>query len=219
MNVEAAQLGGLTAKAVDDTLVGDPGEITPLSFADGLLRVGSLGEAGAWTEEGRRMGVGVGLSALFGAALGLRTGGAGILFHALGVPAGLLAAAGIAVPAFAIVLALADAPIDARTLAAATTRGVAKAGLVLGGLAPAAALYVVTVEDALTVSIVGFGGLLLAGLIASASFASDLAPSIASAKRGTRAAMWMAMPAFRMFAAVLALRVWWLTLPLLGGGR
>ena len=125
------------------------------------------------SEGWRRMGIGLGLGALFGAALGLRTGGTSILLHAVGVPAGLLAAAGIAVPAFAIVLGLADAPIDARSLAAATTRAVAKAGLVLGGLAPAAALYVVTVEDALTVSIVGFGGLLLAGLIASASFAGD----------------------------------------------
>jgi hypothetical protein len=183
------------------------------SFADRLLRPAADGEAIA--EGGKRLATGLGLATLFGGALGLRAGGASIALHAAGAAAGLLAVAGVAVPAFAIVLALADAPIDARALTGATSRGVAKAGLLLGGLAPATALYVVTVEDAITVTVVGLGALLLAGAVAAGSFAADLRAPLAAASNRTRALVGLAMPAFLAFAAVLALRVWWLTLPVL----
>jgi hypothetical protein len=186
------------------------------SFADQLLAAIA---STTWRDEGKRLFIALGLGALFGGAIGLRRGGASILVHALGVPAGLVAVAGIAVPAFAIVLGLANAPVDAMTLGRATTRAAAKAGLVLGGLAPAAALYVVTVEDAITVTIVGFGGLLLAGLIGIRSFARDLKPHLAAAPVQTQRMMTAAMPAFLAFAALLAARVWWLALPLLTGAR
>ncbi len=184
------------------------------SFAAALLRT----ETPGWLDEAHRLGVGLGLAALFGGALGLRAGGASIASHALGVAAGLLAVAAVAAPSFAIVLALVKAPVDGQTLARATSRAVARAGLLLGGLAPAAALYVLTVEDAITVSIVGFGGLLLAGAIAASSFAKDLREPLADATIETRRWMTVAMPAFIVFAAALATRVWWLALPILTKG-
>jgi hypothetical protein len=121
----------------------------------------------------------------------------------------------VAVPAFAIVLSLANAPVDLTDLARATSRASLRAGLFLAGLAPGAALIVVTVEDAVTVTVAGLGSLLLAGAIAAQSFAADLRPQLAAAPRATRAVLSLAMPAFLLFAAVLAARVWWLALPML----
>jgi hypothetical protein len=182
-----------------------------------LLDADGLG--GSWVVEGRRVGAGLGLAGLFGAALGLRVGGAAILTHALGVAAGLAAVAAVAAPSFAIILALVDAPVSGHALARATSGAVARAGLVLGGLAPAAALYVVTVEDAITVTIVGLGALLLAGGVASSSFARGLRAPLEASSPETRRWMKLAMPAFLVFAAILALRVWWLALPVLAGAR
>ena len=186
------------------------------SFADGLLAPRG---AVRWADEGRRLAVGLGLASLFGAAIGLRHGGLAIVAHAVGVPLGILAVALVAVPAFGIVLALANAPIDAATLGRATARAAAKGGLILGGLAPAAVLYVVTVEDAITVSVVGFGGLILAGAIALRSFASELREPLRAATAGAQMAMTLALPAFLFFSAALAVRVWWLALPILTGAR
>jgi hypothetical protein len=188
------------------------------SFAATLLGAATDAAAGL-ADEARRFGTGLGLAALFGAALGLRAGGLSIPHHALGVAAGIVAASAASVPAFAIVLGLVDAPIDARALTRATARAVAKTGLLLGGFAPAAAMYVVTVEDAITVSIVGAGGLLIAGLVGMGTFARDLAPSIAAAPARTRQILRPAMPALLLFSAVLAARVFWLALPVLGGGK
>ena len=168
-----------------------------------------------WAAEARRLVLAIGLSAAFGVALGLRHGGLSILRSALGVPAGIAAVAAVAVPSFAIVLALANAPHDAMDLARATARGAMRAGLFLAGVAPAAALLVVTVEDALTVVVLGFGALAFAGWIAASSFARDLAPALRKTPAATRAALSLALPAFLLFAAVLAVRVWWLALPVL----
>ena len=186
------------------------------SFADELL---SPVAKVSWRLEAQRLGIAVGLGSLFGGAIGLRRGGTSIVIHALGVPMGLLVVSLIAVPAFAIVLALANAPVDALSLGRATGRAAAKAGLVLGGLAPAAALFVASVEDAITVTIVGFGGRLLAGLIGIGSFASDLRPLLQAAPAATQRLTRAAMPVFLGFATLLAARVWWLALPLLTGAR
>jgi hypothetical protein len=121
----------------------------------------------------------------------------------------------LAVPAFAIVLALANAPIDALMLGRATARAAAHAGIVLGGMAPAAALFVVTVEDAITVTVMGFGALLLAGAIAARSFARDVSAHVAEADVTTRRLVGLSIPAFLLFSIVLSLRVFWVTLPIL----
>jgi hypothetical protein len=208
MNVDSVTMPEATHEATP--------EEPAASFAEGLL---SSRVEVRWAEEGRRLGIGLALASLFGAAIGLRHGGLAILAHAVGVPLGILAVAAVAVPAFAIVLALANAPIDAATLGRATSRAAAKAGLILGGLAPAAVLYVVTVEDAITVSIVGFGGLLLAGSIALRSFADELRHPLRSANATAQIAMTLALPAFLLFAAALSVRVWWLALPILTGAQ
>jgi hypothetical protein len=76
-------------------------------------------------------------------------------------------------------------------------------------------MLAVTCEDAITVSVMGFGGLLFAGALAASSFRSDLRPQLAAAPARTRAVLAVAMPSFLVFAAVLAARVWWLALPAL----
>jgi hypothetical protein len=165
----------------------------------------------------------LGLASLFGLALGLHPRAPGAAGHellslvasSLGAPAGIAAVAAVAVPAFAIVLALANAPVDVMDLARATSRGALRAGLLLAGIAPGAAMLAVTCEDAITVSVMGFGGLVLAGGLAASSFRTDLRPQLAAAPNRTRAVLAIAMPCFLVFAAVLAARVWWLALPAL----
>ena len=176
-----------------------------------------LGRAASptWASEAQRLLLGTALAAVFGVALGLRHGGAALVLGALGAPAGILAVAAVAVPAFAIVLALANAPLEAMDLLHATSRAAMRAGLFLAGLAPAVAMLVVTVEETVTVDVMGFGALLFAGAIAGHAFVAELRPHLAGAPRTTRAILGAALPAFLLFAAVLAARVWWLALPML----
>lgn len=192
-----------------------PATAPPTSAPTWADRWLGAGGASSWSVEGQRLLLAVALAALFGVSLGLRRGGVSIALAALGAPAGVAAVALVAVPAFAIVLSLANAPVDVMDLARATTRASMRAGLFLAGLAPGAALIVVTVEDAITVTVAGFGSLMLAGAIAAHSFSRELRPQLAAAPRGTRAVLSLAMPAFLVFAAVLAARVWWLALPML----
>ena len=168
-----------------------------------------------WAGEAQRLLLGGALASVFGVALGLRHGGMSLVFGALGAPAGILAVAAVAVPAFAIVLALANAPLEAMDLLHATSRAAMRAGLFLAGIAPAVAMLVVTVEETVTVDVMGFGGLLFAGAIAGHAFVAELRPALATAPRTTRAILSVALPAFLLFAAVLAARVWWLALPML----
>jgi len=149
--------------------------------------------------------------------MGIRLGGPAIATHALGVVLGIAAVCGLAVPALAIVLALANASVDALDLSRATSRAAATAGLLLAGLAPGAALFAVTVEDAITVTILGIGGLALAGALGMRTFVRELTPRLAtSSERGRRLAK-LALPVFLVFATVLAARIWWIALPIVRG--
>jgi hypothetical protein len=168
-----------------------------------------------WLDEVRRLALAASLSAVFGVSLGLRHGGLSLAWGAMGAPLGIVAVGALAAPALGILLALANAPVDALDLARATSRAAAKAGLLLAGVAPAAALFVVTVEDAITVTIVGFGALILAGVVAARSFQHDLEPMLAKAPVSQRAVVRIAIWTFLAFAGALALRVWWLALPML----
>ena len=174
--------------------------------------------AAAWPREAQRFATALALASLFGVAIGLRLGGPAIPMHALGVSVGILAVCGLAVPALAIILALANASIDALGLARATARGSATAGLLLAGLAPGAALFAVTVEDAISVTLVGVGGLLLAGILGMRSFLCELAPQLALADAPARRLSQIAIPFFLVFAAVLGARIWWVMLPIVRGG-
>ena len=153
---------------------------------------------------------------MFGVALGLRHGGTSLVFGALGAPAGILAVAAVAVPAFAIVLALANAPLEAMDLAHATSRAAMRAGLLLAGIAPGMALLVVTVEETLTVDIMGFAALLFAGRRRRRTASSRTSGRRSRRRRASRApsSRWPCRR-FLLFAAVLAARVWWLALPML----
>jgi hypothetical protein len=192
--------------------VPEPLPTLPKSLASTLLEANTTS---TWVDEARRLGVAASLAAVLGIALGLRHGGLALASGAAGAPLGILAVSALAAPALAILLALANAPIDALDLARATSRAAAKAGLLLAGLAPLAALFVVTVEDAITVTCVGFGVLSLAGLVAARSFHDDLGLKLAKANVGSRAAMHVAVWAFLVFSGALALRVWVQTLPML----
>jgi hypothetical protein len=198
----------------------------PRSHASALLETS---EHSTWADEARRLATAASLAAVFGVALGLRHGGLSLASGAAGAPLGILAVGALAAPALVILLALANAPIDALDLGRATTRAAAKAGMLLAGVAPLAALFVVTVEDAITVTCVGFGALILAGGVAARSFYHDLAARFDKAPASTsstprrshgrgvasRFAMHAAVWAFLAFSGALALRVWVQTLPML----
>jgi hypothetical protein len=156
-----------------------------------------------------------GLAAIFGVAVGMRKGGMALLLGALGAPAGIVAVAAVAVPAFAILLALANAPLEAMDLAHATSRAAMRAALFLAGVAPGIALLVVTCEEAVTVDVIGFAALFFAGAVAAHAFAAELWPALSGTPPTTRAMLAMGLPLFLLFAAVLAARVWWLALPML----
>lgn len=193
----------------------------PPSWTERILDV--AGAAGAatpseWAREGQRLAVAIGLASLFGAAIGLRVGGPAIVVHALGVSLGILAVCGLAVPALAIVLALVNASVDALGLARATSRAAAAAGLLLAGLAPGAALFALTVEDAITVTLVGIGGLALGGVLGMRSFVRALAPQLQGSDGRARRLSMVALPLFLVFAAILGARIWWVMLPIVRGG-
>lgn len=171
-----------------------------------------------WPAEARRLGVALGLAAAYGAALGARGGAGAMLAHAAGAPAAIAGVGVLGVPALAIVLALADAPVRADAIVRAAVDGAARAGLVLGGLAPALALVCVTAEDAATGAIYAGAGLVVAGRVGLRAFRGALAAELTAAPPRTRRSSGVATASFALFAAVLAGRIWWAALPALGGG-
>ncbi|WP_437751771.1 hypothetical protein [Sorangium sp. So ce1389] len=165
-----------------------------------------------------RFGVGVGLASLYGLALGARQGGVSFAHHAAGVPAALVAVACLGVPALTIVLTLFDATLDAPRALSATARAAAATGLVLGGLAPAAALFVVTSASNLTAALMGLLGLAVGGAVGVCVLLRDLRAALQRDGGLLRlAGHGAALLGFAGFAVALALRVWWGTLPILNG--
>jgi hypothetical protein len=165
----------------------------------------------------RRMGTGLSLSALYGVAVGARAGGLGLLEHAAAVPLAPLAVAGLGVPALFIVLTLFDAPIDPHATLAAAARGTATTGLVLGGLAPAMALFVTTSSTMFGAAVCAGLGLIAAGVLGLRAFLRALGARFKDAPDGVRAFSGFALAGFAVFATALAARVWWSVLPIFGG--
>lgn len=165
----------------------------------------------------QRAAAGAGLAALYGVALGAREGGLAMLTHALGVPAAIFAVCVLGVPALYIVLGFFDAPLSAREALGAAVRGCASAGLVLAGLAPLAALYVVGSETAEGAAIAGTLGLMLGGALGLRHLVSTLSEALAEADSATRLMATLAQLGFSLFAVILAWRVWAALLPLVGG--
>jgi hypothetical protein len=169
--------------------------------------------------EAGRFAVGLGLAAIYGVALGTRAGGSALLGHAIGVPAAILAAFGLGTPALTIALALFDAPVEPPASAAAAARGVAAAGIVLAGFAPAAALFVVTSERPGAAALAAGAGLAAGLVLGLARFYREIAPALARAPLATRGASAAAFAGFVVFAVAVAARVSAALLPVLGGAR
>ena len=168
--------------------------------------------------EALRFATGLGLASLYGLALGVRGGGAGLVAHALGVPAALLVALGLGVPALYIALALFDAPLALPAVVSAAARGASASGLVLAGLAPAAALFVVSSEHSGAAALTGLTGLVLGGAISLGGLLRELQRGIDREAFPARAATQLVLVGFGVFAVAVSARIWWATLPVLRGG-
>jgi hypothetical protein len=171
------------------------------------------------TVELRRAAIGLSLASLYGFAIGARAGGLSFLRHAVGVPAALVAIAVVGAPALAIALALVDAPIEPLNVARSAARSAASGGLLLATLAPAAALYVVSSNTAQAAGLAAGAGLFFGAAITLKRFLRDLTKSMTGASPKARAGATLAFFLFSVFAAALAMRVWWAVLPVLGGSR
>jgi len=179
--------------------------------------LGLLADEGDWRALARRAAAGLGLAALYGVALGAREGGTAMLVHAAGVPAALLAVAAVGLPALYILLALFDAPLSPKKAAGAAVIGVASSGLVLAGLAPLAALYVVTSSNDEAAALAGTAGLVLGGLLGLRHLVATLRDALEKAESATRLLAIVAQLGFGAFAMLLGWRVWSAVLPILGG--
>lgn len=176
-----------------------------------------LDTRGSWRALARRAAIGVALAGTYGLALGARDGGLALFSHAIGVPAALAAVSLLGVPALYIVLALFDAPLSPTEAFAAAARGCASAGLVLAGLAPLAALYVIGSDGESAASFAGGLGLALGGALGLRDLVAALRTALASADSATKTLAAVAQGAFALFAVILAWRVWDALLPLVGG--
>ncbi|MRG98437.1 hypothetical protein [Polyangium spumosum] len=185
------------------------------SFARTLLE--GRQDGATLRDDAQRFAAGLALSALYGLSIGTRAGGLSILKHAAAVPLAPLAVAGLGVPALFIVLTLFDAPVDPPAAVKAAARGAATTGLVLGGLAPAMALFVTTSSSHVGAGVMAGLGLILAGIFGLRAFLGALGTPLGRASSGVRTMSGFALTGFAVFAIALSARVWWSTLPIFGG--
>jgi hypothetical protein len=162
--------------------------------------------------DARRFFAGLSLASLFGLALGLRFGLASMAAHAIGVPLGILAVTLLCTPAFFVGVLHGGFDLDARSLASTIAFGMAAAGLVLAGLSPAMALFSFSAESVYSIGALAALGLVVAGFLGQR--ATFRAWPEEAGLRGGR--FFLFRWSFSLFAAVLALRVWWLALPIYG---
>jgi hypothetical protein len=165
----------------------------------------------------RRAATGLALASLYGVALGARQGGRALAEHALGVPLGIVLVVLLGAPSLFVFLSLCRAPMDGQAIARTAVRGIASAGVVLAGLAPAAALFVVSSETPQAAAAVVTLGLLLGGGVALGRMVWEvtrgaLRGQLKSSFGGLAIAI-----GFAIFAVCLATRVWGAVLPILGG--
>jgi len=168
------------------------------------------------TQEFTRLAAGLGLAALYGLALGARSGGISLVQHALAASAGLAAVAVLGMPALFVLLALVDAPVSPVALLSAAARSLASAGFVLAGLAPSAALLAVTIDSADAVAFVTRAGLVLAGGIGLFQLTSAVRAMLEHLPAERRLKCNALLFGFCLFTIMLAGRVWY-SLPILKG--
>jgi hypothetical protein len=176
-----------------------------------------LGTDGAWRAALLRAGSGLGLAALFGLALGTRHGGSWLVTHALLVPAAPLVILALGVPALCIALASFDSPLSTLQVARCAARGTAACGLLLGGLAPLAALYLVSADTQIFGALVAAGARVFAGVVAIACFHAGVAAELKTATPNQRSIALLSVTVFDVLATIAAARVWLGELPLFGG--
>ena len=87
----------------------------------------------------------------------------------------------------------------------------------LAGLAPLAALYVVTSSNTSAAALAGTCGLALGGLLGLRHLVATLREALADADSATRLMAFVTQIGFGVFALVLGWRVWSALLPILGG--
>lgn len=165
----------------------------------------------------RRVAIGLGLSSLYGVALGARVGARSLFEHAIGVPLGLILVALVGAPSVFVFLSICRAPIDGRAIAGSVSRSVASAGLLLAGLAPAAALFVVSSETAGGAAGAVIVGLWLGGGVALVRMLADVLRQGFAGKAESALGALAVAGGFGLFAIALATRVWGALLPILGG--
>lgn len=189
----------------------------PRSFAQTLLGEGSIDEHLSLRDGLQRFGTGLALAAAYGLAVGTRDGGVSMLKHAAAVPLAQVAVAAVGVPALLIVLTLFDAPVSPTAAFSAASRGAAATGLVLGGLAPAMALFVTTTSTRFGAAISAGMGLILAGVFGLRAFMRTIGSPIGHANALPRTISGFALAGFALFATALSARIWFSTLPIFGG--
>jgi hypothetical protein len=167
--------------------------------------------------EFRRLLGGLCLAGCYGLSLGARSGGLGLLRHALGAPATLLSVGVIAVPSLFVVLSLFDAPITLERTLSATARAAASSGLLLAGIAPATALLLVTIDSAAAAAFVAKSGLLLAACFGGLPLLAAFHEELRTARAATRLKSRIALLGFAIFGFALAARMASALLPVLGG--
>ncbi len=179
----------------------------------GLAATLLASDGAGWRSLARRVGAALALGWVYGAAIGARYGVDSMIVHGLGVAAGMLAVLLFAAPSFFILLAHAGHQADLQGMLEAVSRAIATTGLVLCGLAPTAALLTVSTEGGVAAALFGALGLLAAGALGLRALHRALGTNTGGA------AIRFLGVAFLGFAALLAARVWWLALPMLGRGH
>jgi hypothetical protein len=164
-----------------------------------------------------RLASGLALASVYGLALGARAGGLQLARHAFGTPLGLVVVAAVAAPALFVRLALLDAPLRPAQMVAAMAHSTFATGLVLAGLAPAAAMLVVSIESAEAAAWMSGLGLWLAGAIGLCNLFSALGAGLAGATLRLRSRAFLAIAVFAVLACALSARAWVAWLPVLGG--
>jgi hypothetical protein len=164
--------------------------------------------------DARRFFAGLALAAVFGLALGMRSGPLSMAAHAAGVPVAMLAVALFCTPAFFVGVLHGGFDVEARVLVSTIARGSATAGLVLAGLAPAMALFSLSAETTGSLRFFAALGLGAAGFLGQRATFRALPEEAAFGGARFFLFRW----SFGVFAAALAGRVWWLVLPIFGDG-
>ena len=139
------------------------------------------------------------------------------MVHALGVPLGLSLVVLVGAPSMFVFLSMCRAPMDGRALASTTARGLGSAGILLAGLAPAAALFVVSSATPAAASSTVLLGLIMGGGVALARTTWEVLRSSARGHAGSMLGGFGIAVGFAVFAVALAVRVWGAVLPILGG--